>query len=297
MIFKLSSKLRYHFQYPLLFRFKGAQRRSLRKLINRKRKIAASLFAFEKKTLTRLQKLMAGPLEVVLGTLLGDGSIGIYKGYANARFQMRHAIKQEHWFDWKAAKLAAFASSKAKHIQTPTPKCYGKTPMLHFQTKVSQELTTIRNIVSPKNSTIIRRVWLNFLTPISLMCWWLDDGTVMKQIRQGMFCCEGFPKKQQYILVNYLKQRWKVHARVVPLLITEKDRSGKVIRKYKAFRIKLGTTQLKKFLLIILPYIPCEDMLYKVCLKYVDQTLQQRWISVLKQALPQFSLAIDDFYR
>ena len=69
-----------------------------------------------------------------------------------------------------------------------------------------------------------------------------------------------------------------------------------VIKSYMANRIKLGTTELKKFLRIIMPYIPCEDMVYKVCVRYADSKLQQRWISELKKALPHFTLAIDKFY-
>ena len=36
---------------------------------------------------------------------------------------------------------------------------------------------------------------------------------------------------------------------------------------------------LKRFLRIIIPHIPVEDMIYKVILLYKDSQLQQRWIS------------------
>lgn len=36
-----------------------------------------------------------------MGTLLGDGSIGIFKNYVNARVSFRHSELQEEFFNWK----------------------------------------------------------------------------------------------------------------------------------------------------------------------------------------------------
>lgn len=234
-------------------------------------------------------------LQVLLGTLLGDGSLKINKNYANARFAMRHAVRYSNWFYWKAAKLGELASPKAVHTQPPSKGSYGKTDMLRFQTLTNAELTKIHSIVTKNNKMAIKRSWLNHLTPLALMCWWLDDGALIANWRQGCFCCEGFSKKEQEILVQYLRKVWQVKARVVPHPIKQKE-NGIVINAYMASRIKLGTTELKKFLRIIMPYVPCEDMIYKVCVRYADSRLQQRWISEVKRALPQFSLAIDKFY-
>ena len=35
---------------------------------------------------------------ILLGSLLGDGSLKIHKGYQNARFSFRHTIKQQDYF-------------------------------------------------------------------------------------------------------------------------------------------------------------------------------------------------------
>lgn len=155
-------------------------------------------------------------LQVLLGTLLGDGSLKRNKNYANARFQMRHAIRYADWFYWKANKLSMFASAKAIHVQSPSKNSYGKTPMLHFQTLTSTVLTKIHSIVTKKNKLRIKRSWLNFLSPVALMCWWLDDGALTANWRQGLFCCEGFNKKQQEILVKYLNKVCALRARIVP---------------------------------------------------------------------------------
>lgn len=276
--------------------FRNALKKRFKALPLLKKKSLITL-NLERKILSKL-KMTPQCKEVLLGTLLGDGSLKINKGYVNARFAMRHAIKQRNWFDWKANKLGELASSKAIHIQQPSKNSYGKTkePMMRFQTLVSPELTKVHKIVTENNKMLIRRRWLNQLTPISLMCWWLDDGSLIANWRQGVFCCEGFSQKEQYILSQYLKKVWKVKARVVTHPIVQK-KDGKVIKRSIRHRLKMGTNELKKFLRIIMPHIPCKNMVYKACLRYNDSKHQQRWISELKNALPQFHKAIDNFYK
>jgi hypothetical protein len=247
----------------------------------------------------RLSKLNMSTdcLEVLLGTCLGDGSLQILKKYVNARFSMRHAIQYKDWFNWKVKILQELAADKAVHIQQPSKDSYGKTPILRFQTLVNPELTVIHSIITKKNHVHIKRAWLNHLTPLSLMCWWLDDGCLQVNWRQGMICCENYSKKEQKILVIYLNTVWHVKARVVQWTITQKDSNKKVIKRYLAHRIKMGAIETKKFFRIIMPYIPCKNMINKVCIRHLDSKLQQRWISELKTALPQFSLAIDLYYK
>jgi hypothetical protein len=53
------------------------------------------------------------------------------------------------------------------------------------------------------------------------------------------------------------------------------------------YRLWLSTEQLKSFFRIILPYVPCKEMLYKVLLTYKDLQLQERWISEVEKGCPQ----------
>ena len=43
--------------------------------------------------------------EIILGTLLGDGSLKIQKKYKNARLQFRHTEKDSEYFFWKSNDL------------------------------------------------------------------------------------------------------------------------------------------------------------------------------------------------
>jgi len=131
-------------------------------------------------------------------------------------------------------------------------------------------LIEIYNLTHCKGKFFIKENWLKYLTSTSLLVWWLDDGSLVKNTRQGVFCTEGFCRKDLSILCKYLKQRWNIKAHI-----------GK---RGKYFQIRIySTEELKKFLRIILPYFKVENMLPKVILLYKDETLQQRWISEIVQ--------------
>lgn len=49
----------------------------------------------------RYELLSDSTKAILLGLLLGDGSLKIHKGYKNARMSFRHSIKQKEYFEWK----------------------------------------------------------------------------------------------------------------------------------------------------------------------------------------------------
>lgn len=115
---------------------------------------------------------------------------------------------------------------------------------------------------------------MNQLTPLSLAIWWLDDGSIIANGRKGVISTDPFSEKENRLLKRYLSKIWRVESSL-----------GKVSRNYNGevktyWRLWMRSTgELKKFLLIILPFIKVQSMLPKVILLYKDNNLQQRWIS------------------
>nr|QUV75596.1 hypothetical protein [Caulerpa lentillifera] len=211
---------------------------------------------------------------ILLGSLLGDGNLKLYKPYKNARFWIRHSISQQEYWRWKIQQLKEIETERSNQVQNPTG--YSQNKKLLFQSGAKKELTEIYNITYKKNRLQIRRKWLNFLTPLSLSIWWLDDGSIIDNGRRGVFCTDGFSKKEHDILKRYLFVVWKIETRIGALNRTYKG------QKKKYFRLYINNTSLKKFFRIIMPYTPIHfipSMLYKFCLLYKDTELQQRWIS------------------
>lgn len=221
--------------------------------------------------------------EIILGSLLGDGSLKIHKPYRNARFSFRHSVEQKPYFDWKKNQLKEISSQKCCWLQKADQKSYSSKPKLRYQSLASEPLSELYELTHKRGKLKVRRKWLNMLTPLSLTVWWMDDGSLISNGRKGVICTDGFDEEAVKTLAQYLDKVWHVKVHVAPV---KKPRDGK---REKYFRLWLRSTEeLKKFLRIILPHIQTEQMLSKAVLLYQDNQLQQRWISEVS-SLSKFS--------
>ena len=200
--------------------------------------------------------------EIILGSLLGDGSLKIHRPYKNARFAFRHSVCQKEYFFWKVKELKEISSKNCFWEQSDRK--------FRYQSLALESLTKLYCLTHQNGKFSINRKWLNELTSLSLAVWWLDDGSLVSDSRQGVFCTDGFSKKELPVLKNYLEDKWKIKTQI-----------GKANRYYRIW-IR-SSEELKKFLRIILPSVPVADMLPKVTLLYKDPNLQQRWISEVSQ--------------
>jgi hypothetical protein len=208
--------------------------------------------------------------EIILGSVLGDGSLRIHKNYKNARFSFRHSEKFSDYFYWKVRELKEISGEHC--VWKQTSGSYTKNVMLRYQSRATEELTQLYELVHRSHKLRIRRKWLNQLTPLSLCVWWLDDGSLVANCRQGVICTDRFSYDELLITVKYFRKVWNLHPRIGAVA-----KSGPRSEQYRLwFRSR---DELKKFLRIILPYIPVHSILYKVLVLYKDPLLQQRWIS------------------
>lgn len=203
--------------------------------------------------------------EIILGGLLGDGSLKINDKYKNARYSFRHSKIQKEYFFWKVNRLKEISGEKYFWEEED-----GK---LRYQSLAIESLTEIHSLTNIGNKLYIRRKWLNLLTPLSLAVWWLDDGSLVNNSRQGVLCTDGFDLEAQKVLAQYLVKVWKVQVKI-----------GKTAKDGGYWRLWFRSTEsLKSFLRIILPYIKIKSMLPKVIILYHDPVLQERWISEIIQ--------------
>lgn len=211
---------------------------------------------------------------ILLGSILGDGSLKLHKPYRNARFSFRHSAVNREYFFWKATELKEISSNADVWEQTG-PDGWGGTK-LRYQSAALPSLTELYRLTHPHGSLRIRRKWLNQLTPLSLCVWWLDDGSLLNG-KQGVICTDGFPHEELLILVRYLRVVWELNPRLGKVSSTG-PRSNQ-------YRIWLRSAEdLKRFLRIIMPHVAVPSMLKKVTLLYRDPEVQQRWISEVSQA-------------
>lgn len=209
--------------------------------------------------------------EVILGSLLGDGSLKINKNYKNARFSFRHSICQKEYFFWKVNQLREISGRSCWWQQRKNS--LGKT-MLRYQSIATDSLTDIFKLTSKNRNFSIRRKWLNQLTSLSLAIWWLDDGSLVVNSRRGVLCTDSFSHNEQKILARYLLKVWDIKTHIGKIRRTHNG----IAREYYRLWIR-SSKELQKLMRIILPHIEIPSVLPKVLLLYKNSNLQQRWIS------------------
>lgn len=211
---------------------------------------------------------------IILGSLLGDGSLRIAKHYRNARFAFRHSATQRDYFAWKVRMLSDISSPHSVHEQRETSGFGIGTVKLHYESHALPVLTELHHQTHDRGTLRIERSWLNTMSPLSLAVWWFDDGSLITNTRRGVFCTDGFTRTAVQRLAQYLQTVWNV--RTVVGAVGEK-RAG---HRPQCYRLWIRSSEeLQRFLKVILPYTPVESMLPKVLLCYRDPELQQRWSS------------------
>lgn len=213
---------------------------------------------------------------VILGAILGDGSLKIPTKYSNAGLQIRHSETQKDYLLWKAEMLKEIATDRSIGVQEADG--YSKNRKWRFVSKRLPSLTELHRLTYQHNRLRIKRTWLNRMTPLSLAVWWCDDGSLISYGgRKGVFCTDGFDEASVRILARYLGVVWNIRTIVAPV---GAKRDGK---QEQYWRIWIRSTEeLQKFLRIVLPHIPL-CMIHKTLLLYKDPQFQQRWISEIVQ--------------
>ena len=107
---------------------------------------------------------------ILIGSLLGDGTLRLAKGKLNALFEVNHAIRQKSYVDWKYEKLINFVLSKPKMRLGN-----GKRIAYRFTTRSLPVFTKLFHQFYKDNKKIIPDDLL--LDPIVLAVWFMDDGS------------------------------------------------------------------------------------------------------------------------
>jgi len=131
--------------------------------------------------------------QLILGSILGDGSLRLLKDYKNCCFFIRHSIRQKEYFLWKVSLLNEISTPKSVQIQKPSG--FSSNEKLIYKSSANDSLTLLFKFLYKNNKLNIQRRWLNFLNPFGLLIWWLDDGSIINSGRRGVLCTDSFQKE------------------------------------------------------------------------------------------------------
>jgi hypothetical protein len=192
-------------------------------------------------------------LDLVYGTLLGDGCLA--KQYINGQYclMIEHELKQEGYCLHKKEILSNFVLS---HRYNKKNMCES----ISFQTIKHPKLTEIRHLLYKNNKKVITREYLKHINPKALAYWFMDDGTCSEQTQNPgayntyLVTCD-YPFEEQVLVVDFLKRKFNLIANIRPFKI----------KGVKYYRLSFFKPEAIKLLTLIQSYIP-HCMSYKLAL-------------------------------
>src|SRR5271157_5037163 len=191
----------------------------------------------------------------IVGMILGDGSIKQQKGCTSVSLSIVHSSKQKEYLEWKRNILQALFSEWKIPIVEFNNNNY---PGVRVITRTHPKLKQVYRLFYKPKKTISRKV-LNYLTPIGIAIWYMDDGSLSLKKRNGAihgreihlntYCT----LEEASIIQEYFKERWCI--------------SWTIVSNKGLYRLRMGANEAKTLFKLIECYIiPC--MKYKLDFKY-----------------------------
>lgn len=198
--------------------------------------------------------------DILLGILLGDGSLSTKNGMFASGVDFSHSDKQSEYF-YETVRLIGEGNCSVRNIVSG----YGSN-MLSCHVCSNDEFNNLaEDICWNGTKKYVSSKWANSLSPISLAFWYMDDGTIAnsesKQFRPTItIATNGFSYEECHNLATALKNKYGIESS-----IRQKE-------SYKGNTLYFDTVNTDKFCALVAPYI-VESMKYKLpdylrCIKY-----------------------------
>jgi len=186
---------------------------------------------------------------VILGSILGDGSLLKNKGAKNARLQIGHCTKQYGYLMWKKQLLVPFVH-RVTQAEKPGPKTICgvesySSGYYFINTIVHPEITDYYNKFYFRGHKRVDRSVIEDLDLLSLAVWMADDGSFTSRGVSGLrgsIATNSFTYEEVEILLTAVKRFYFGHASIA------NDGSNVIYMS--------GSKALKDFLNLIVPVLP-----------------------------------------
>lgn len=175
--------------------------------------------------------LTAKQNDLIIGSLLGDGSITIGRDCKNARFIERHCEAQKEYLIWKRDLLKPFTKSKLSikdsdsHIISGVGCKVQKSYM--FSTISHPSLTDFRDLFYRDGVKVVPSNLELLLNDFSFMVWLCDDGCLTFNKKNGIYRLdlhtESFTLDENMFLCRLLQKKYNSKFRIN----SRKYKSGK----------------------------------------------------------------------
>lgn len=198
------------------------------------------------------KKISKEQKSLLIGLLLGDGTITNHPD-----FRIMHSEKQKAYIEWKIKIMDEFGIKNGGLKVYKSTSGYNKGQnVLAVRLSTNATIKALRRTVYTPKKTITRRL-LNWLNPLGLAIWYMDDG-----------CINVNTSKQRSSIQHTIKIATCVDEPTVEIIIEYfKEVWGIKFRKFKEKELysiaSSAEEDCSKFIEIIKPYI-IPEFLYKI---------------------------------
>ena len=175
------------------------------------------LIAGDRVIVAEQQLLSAQQVQVVLGSLMGDGTLSPnLRGRSGTRFRMGHGAQQAAYLDWKVSLLENIPHGRTSNAKGAVFVDFTPLP----------ELGELREIVYfGDGKKHLTWDYLKSLTPLALAVWYMDDGCftvrskgVQERTRGGTgrieICVEAMSPGSRDRLVSHLRDAYRLDVKL-----------------------------------------------------------------------------------
>lgn len=142
--------------------------------------------------------------QIIVGTLLGDGCIA--KHGLLSRLMLGQCEKQKDFLIWKANELG-INKVYVREDKRGNSIMYVCNSYTHTYYEALRKKFYINNVKTiPSNIA-------NYLTPLSVAVWYMDDGTLQNKTSM-QFCTDGFSYRENQFLKDALKVKFDVNFKI-----------------------------------------------------------------------------------
>jgi len=170
------------------------------------REAGRTTYSTEIRSLKKRLTLSSYQRSIVIGSLLGDGSLVPNWSKTNFSLQIAHSIKQEAYVLWKYQILKDWILSK--------PRYYHRNKSITIKTISHPEITELATFFYPNGKKMIPSNIKELInSPVILAIWFMDDGNVIR--RNGIVYgyhlnTQSFNKSENIILSRLLNDMYGV---------------------------------------------------------------------------------------
>lgn len=187
-------------------------------------------------------------LSVLIGSILGDGTLRLGKGFINANFKVEQGLKQKDYVFWKYNVFKEWVTTPPKisfrydENRIPYEKSWW------FRTFRHPEITFFHKVFYKEGIKKIPQNIENLVDPLALAVWIMDDGSLNRRVLD--ISTYSFRKEEIELLQKTLFNKFSLRSNYY------RDRD-------KGFRMYFPQGETLKLIDLISPYI-IPNLAYKI---------------------------------